>query len=149
MGLVRSVDGLDPELRKKLGDMLEEGRQNRVLGALGYRIAVNETVRTLPVQMAYYSRGRMASASDVKAMFKAAGLWELGDAEAMRKVTWTLESKHLRGLAFDAGPSKDGSEVDWGAPKEAWDAVARIGKALGLVCGAYWTTPDPPHFELP
>ena len=108
---------------------------------------VNETIRDLAVQMAYFSRSRM-SVEDVKKMFKAAGLWAITDAEAKTKCTETLESKHLLGKAADIAPSKDGKTPWWNAPDEVWARMAKIAEACGLESGYGWKAfKDSPHVQ--
>jgi hypothetical protein len=65
----------------------------------------------------------------------------------MTPSTWTLDSKHTDGLAFDAAPSKDGINPDWAAPDAVWDRMAQIAEEKGLVAGRRWKNKDSPHFE--
>jgi hypothetical protein len=139
---------LKPVLQTKIMAALEEMRGDAELKRLGVTgIAVSETLRELSVQMAYYSRTRM-SVPDVKAMYKAAGLYAIGDAEAKRAATWTLDSKHLRGEAVDIVPTNQGSYW-WAAPSEVWKRMGEIGQAHGLTWGGSWKNTDCPHYELP
>ena len=47
-------------------------------------------------------------------------------------VTWTLNSKHLTGDAFDFCVMNNG-KCDWGMQlREQWDKAIEIGKSLGL-----------------
>lgn len=142
------LDGLSPKFGARVSAALAEMRADRELARLGVRtIIVVEGLRELSTQMAYYSRGRMKTA-DVQAMFAAARLWKLSDTEAQTRVTWTLKSKHLDGLAVDLAPSKDGKTIWWSAPKEVWQRMGAIGKQFGLTWGGDWKdTPDSPHFE--
>jgi hypothetical protein len=114
--------------------------------AAGYQVIVLETRRDLCVQMAYASRGRMPP-EWVRRYFAAAGLWTPTDAECGRASTWTLQSKHLEGLAFDAAPSRDGKSADWTAPAEVWERMAMIAEEHGLAAGRRWKNQDSPHFE--
>jgi peptidoglycan L-alanyl-D-glutamate endopeptidase CwlK len=70
-------------------------------------------------------------------------------------VTWTLNSRHLLGEAFDIAIIKDG-KPNWDAKVDVnkdneWDyfEAAKIGKECGLECGFFWEHQDPPHYELP
>lgn len=138
---------LNPALFTRVTDALEEMRSDEKLKALGVTgIAISETLREIAVQMAYYSRSRMA-VMDVKAMYKAAGLYAIGDAEAKRAATWTLESRHLRGEAVDLVPLKAGAYW-WAAPEAVWKRMGEIGEAHGLEWGGRWKNADCPHFEL-
>ena len=111
-------------------------------------VFVVEGRRALPTQMAYFSRSRMAPAN-VLAMYRAAGLAPITGAEALRPVTWTLDSKHLAGLSMDLAPSRDGRTIWWGAPPEVWHRMGLIGQAYGLECGLDWPADkkDPGHYE--
>ncbi len=138
---------LVPELENKAQDALDEMNQDAKLKELGVsRVVTSETLRDVSTQMAYYSRGRMI-VSDVRAMYKAAGLWSITDKEATQSNTWTLESKHLLGEAVDLVPLKDG-KTWWSAPKEVWTRMGEIGEAHGLTWGGRWKNTDCPHFEI-
>lgn len=128
--------------RKAYDAMLEDAKL-RELGV--EKIAISETKRELAVQMAYYSRGRMA-VDDVKAMYKAAGLYALSTEEAKTPNTGTLESKHLLGLAVDFVPVKNESYW-WNAPDAVWERMGEIGEAYGLSWGGRWKSRDCPHFQ--
>lgn len=141
------ISKLKPALQNRVLAALEEMRSDSELKTMGVtEISVSETIRELAVQMAYYSRTRM-SVSDVKAMYKAAGLYAIGDAEAKRAATWTLESKHLRGEAVDIVPTKEG-KYWWNAPSEVWKRMGEIGETHGLTWGGRWKNADCPHFEI-
>ena len=141
------ISELKPALQNRARDAIEEMKADQTLRALGATgIAVSETLRELAVQMAYYSRTRM-SVSDVKAMYKAAGLHAIGDSEAKRAATWTLDSKHLRGEAIDIVPTKNG-QYWWTAPAEVWARMGEIGERHGLTWGGRWKNTDCPHYEM-
>jgi hypothetical protein len=158
MPLHRDIESLKPEAQNAARAFLATAAADPTLKRLGYTgAALNETLRELAVQMAYAMRSRMTarpedgitSAQWVQRAFAKAGLWPLSPAEAASPSTWTLDSRHLEGLAFDAGPSKDGKTIDWSAPAEAWEALHQIGLKLGLRCGAdFMGKRDNPHFEL-
>lgn len=138
---------LKEPLQKNIVAALDEMRGDeglRVLNVTG--IAVSETLRELPVQMAYYSRGRMIP-MDVKAMYRAAGLYAIKDDECKKAVTWTLESKHLKGEAVDIVPTRAGVYW-WNAPAAVWDRIGEIGERHGLTWGGRWKNSDCPHFEM-
>lgn len=124
-------------------DAMFDDEKLKKLGVSG--IEISETRRELSVQMAYYSRGRMA-VEDVKAMYKAAGLYDISSEEAKSCNTWTLESKHLLGLAVDFVPMKNG-KYWWNAPNEVWERMGEIGRSYGMKWGGDWRNRDCPHFE--
>ncbi len=124
----------------------------------GYQVIVLETLRDLDVQMAYAVRSRIkARPGDgcndlqwVQRFFAKAKVgWFPTAEENTRPSTWTLDSKHLDGLAFDAAPSKDGVNPDWNAPDAVWERMASIAEANGIVPGRHLPDrkKDSPHFE--
>lgn len=124
----------------------EDMRNDPILKACGVEtIAISETKRELAVQMAYYSRSRMG-VEDVKAMYRAAGLYEPSEEECKTANTWTLNSRHLSGNAVDFVPVKDG-KYWWNAPEKVWERMGVIGESNGLTWGGRWKNRDCPHFE--
>ena len=145
--LQTALDYLDTDLQIKARKALDAMRADPALKAMGVDgIAVSETMRHLSTQMAYYSRGRMP-VPDVKAMYAAAGLWKISDKEAVKSITWTLESKHLLGKAIDLVPLRRGSTW-WIAPDSVWSRMGEIGEQHGLSWGGRWKKRDTPHFEM-
>jgi peptidoglycan LD-endopeptidase CwlK len=108
---------------------------------------ISEAKRELVRQMAYYARGRM-SIEDVQAMYKAAGLYKPTLGECNTKITWTLDSPHIKGFAIDIYPKKTDGSADWNAKKERfiWGPMA---ERFGLEWGGNWTgKEDLPHIQL-
>lgn len=139
---------LDSKIRDKAIQAFQLMNKSTRLQELGCTaVAVNETRRSLAVQMAYYSRSRMRDIEDVKKMYKAAGLYCPTDKECITPNTWTLSSKHLQGLAVDFVPVRNGS-LWWTAPVTVWEEMGRIGKSCGLLWGGDWKNKDCPHFEI-
>ena len=141
-----SLKELQPEFMDKAEKAFKAMKADGILRSLGVEsIAVSETRRALAVQMAYYSRGRMRN-EDVKAMYNAAGLYEPSAEECRTYNTWTLESKHLQGLAVDLVPVRNGGYW-WKAPAEVWERMGEIGRSYGMKWGGDWRNRDCPHFE--
>lgn len=120
-----------------------------VLKSLGVdKVIIVETKRELAVQMAYYSRSRMKDIKFVKAMYKAAGLYEPADWECNSANTQTLDSNHIKGIAIDFAPYKNG-RIWWDAPDSVWNEMGKIGKKYGFSWGGDWKDwQDKPHFEM-
>lgn len=138
---------LKQQLQKSVIEALDEMRHDETLRTRGVSgVEVSETLRELPTQMAYYSRGRMV-VSDVQAMYKAAGLYSIGSDDAQKVVTWTLDSKHLLGEAVDLVPTRAGATW-WGAPYSVWVRMGAIGESHGMKWGGRWKNSDNPHFEI-
>jgi D-alanyl-D-alanine dipeptidase len=147
MPIHTDLSSLVPELRKKATDAIYAMTHDDTLKSMGVQtVTVIETLRELATQMAYYSRGRMA-AEDVKAMYKAAGLWRVTEDDAYKAITWTLDSKHLRGEAVDIAPMRAG-RVWWNAPQIVWERIGKLGEDQGLAWGGRWKNADCPHMEI-
>lgn len=138
---------LDEMFRVKATKAFTAMNTSETLHALGVQsVAISETKRDLTVQMAYYSRGRMKDPADVKAMYKAAGLYTPSETECNTPNTWTLSSKHILGKAVDFVPVKDG-KLWWNAPVSVLNEMGKIGKSCGLEWGGDWKEKDYFHFQ--
>ena len=67
-------------------------------------------------------------------------------------VSWTQNSKHLKGLAIDVAPYDiyqlhGPDKLKWDSNDPAWQKMGEIGERLGLVWGGRWTHKDMAHFE--
>lgn len=143
------LDKLKPAVRDKAQKALDSMNTDDKLRALGASsVRVNESLRDVSTQMAYYARGRMPNAGDVQAMYKAAGLYALSPSDAHKIITWTLDSKHIKGEAVDFVPYR-GNVPWWNAPPEVWERIGELGEAQGLRWGGRWKNKDCPHFEWP
>jgi len=141
------LEDLSPYIRDKAEKAIALMNEDVDLKFMGVeKIAISETKRNLSTQMAYYSRSRMG-VEDVKKMYKAAGLYTPSDYECKTANTWTLDSKHIRGLAIDLVPVKDG-KFWWSAPTNVWERMGKIGESQGLLWGGRWKNKDTPHFEV-
>lgn len=158
MPVHKDIESLDPSVQEQARNAIEDMREDETIRAAGYTVIVLETRRDPDVQMAYASR-LLASYVDpkyrklavrfVQAMYRAAGLYEIGAEEALRPNTWTLDSRHFGGTAFDVAPSKDGKTADWKAPQAVWSCMGEIGEAHGFEWGGRWVGDqvDSPHFQ--
>jgi hypothetical protein len=140
------VPEMQPLVRQALSEMNADERLTK-LGATS--VVISETLRELSVQMAYYSRGRMTQIEDIKAMYKAAGLYTISSVEATQPITWTLQSNHATGHAVDLVPTIKGVAW-WRAPEEVWNIMGEIGEKHGLKWGGRWPgrQKDSPHYEM-
>ncbi len=139
MGLIRSIDELDPSFRANVEAFLAE------LDAREMKYFIIETKRLLEVQAAYYAQGRQPL-DEVNNLRKDAGLWLIKEEQNQKPITWTMKSKHLDGIAIDLAPSVDGN-IPWGAAFEVWEKYGEIGESVGLEWGGRWKTRDCPHYE--
>ena len=143
------IKDLDKKIQTAATKTYRAMNNSTVLKKLGVdKIIIVETKRDLAVQMAYYSRSRMKNNKDVKAMYKAAGLYEPTEKECNTANTQTLNSNHIKGIAIDFAPYKDG-KIWWAAPDAVWNEMGKIGKKYGFQWGGDWKDfVDKPHFEM-
>lgn len=143
----KKISDLELSVQPRFMEAYTKMNHNLKLKELGVEsVAINETLRDLTTQMAYFVRGRM-DVEYVKQFYAAAGLYEIGDLEARTVCTKTLRSNHMSGRAVDFVPVKDG-KLWWDAPKEVWEIMGEVGEACGLKWGGRWKDlPDSPHFE--
>lgn len=137
---MKDVNLLMEPFRSQVREFLAE------LDKEGFKYLVSETLRTPRVQAAYFAQGRKPL-DEVNRLRVSAGLWKISEAENKNKVTWTLRSKHLDGLAIDVVPSRNG-DYWWNAPDELWKKMSDIGVSCGLESGYTWKEKDSPHFEM-
>jgi peptidoglycan L-alanyl-D-glutamate endopeptidase CwlK len=71
-------------------------------------------------------------------------LYAQGRTEPGPIVTWTLNSAHIDGRAFDV--TVEGAP-EYDDDPEAWDLLGELGEGMGLAWGG--TYGDFGHFELP
>lgn len=125
---------------------------------IGIDIAIVSIGRTLAVQLAYYAQGRLPL-EQINGFRTVAGLPAITENEAGNVITWTITSKHItdkvnvKSRAFDIVVLKNGNPV-WSNNIDTnsngnkdYLELAKIGKELGLYPGAYWATPDLPHYQ--
>lgn len=143
----KSLKDLDYSVQGKFNEAYTKMNSSELLKNMGVeKVAINETLRDLATQMAYFTRGRM-EVKYVKMYYAAAGLYDIGDVEARTVITNTLRSNHMSGKAVDFVPVKDG-KLWWNAPAEVWRVMGEIGESCGLKWGGRWKDlPDTPHFE--
>jgi hypothetical protein len=144
---VRMLAELDERARPAFGDFL--GRLDADMG--DDRYLVYEGRRSAKVQEAYYAQGR-ESLGVVNALRKAAGLYALRSERDNYKITWTLRSKHIEGLAMDVVPVDGAGNPTWDLAhyRSEFQAIRDRGFEAGLECGADWpeSQRDWPHYEL-
>ena len=124
-------------------------RLDETLGETQY--IVFEGRRSVRTQEAYYAQGRKPL-QEVNALRKAAGLYLLRAEKDNYVITWTLNSKHIAGLAMDVLPADGAGNPTWDLAhyREFFIGIRNCGRAAGLICGADWPVPqtDWPHYEV-
>lgn len=143
----KSIKDLDRSVQSKFQEAWDAMNKSEKLREMGVTsVAINETLRDLTTQMAYFVRGRMEP-KYVKQFYAVAGLYDIGEVEARTICTNTLRSNHMSGKAADFVPVRNGA-LWWNAPKGVWETMGEIGEAYGLKWGGRWKDlPDCPHFE--
>ena len=144
----KKISDLDRSVQVLFQEAWDAMNKSDRLKELGVeRVAINETLRDLETQMAYFVRGRM-DVKYVKQFYAAAGLYDIGEVEARTICTNTLRSNHMSGRAVDFVPVRNG-KLWWNAPDAVWQAMGEIGEAHGLKWGGRWKElADTPHFEV-
>lgn len=154
---------------RNINDLIEELKKiapvhMRLCKEAGIPIILTCTARDDMEQMALYSQGRMPL-QFINMMRTEAGLWIIGKEESKRKVTWTLNSRHVvdlgkgeKAAAYDVCLLKNvrgKMRAHWNIKEDVngndipdYEEVARIGESLGLEAGGFWNKPDWPHYQL-
>ena len=132
---------------------------------VGLDFIVTCTARTFKEQVALYAQGRQLL-EETNKLRKIANLPVITAIENKKKITWTLASEHIVNLddkditndkarAFDIALVKPGTrEIFWNVKVNVnkndvpdYMELAKIGREIGLTCGAFWGTPDFPHYQ--
>lgn len=154
----RSLFDIDPRLLKLYCKFYTEMEKANIIHV------VTCTSRTIIEQMALYTMGRL-SLSDVNIFRKIARLLPI-DISENKKVTWTLNSKHITNMfdddlnndkakAFDIAILNKQGQVVWDIKVNVnendipdYEEAGAIGESVGLKWGGRFSCPDRPHFEL-
>jgi hypothetical protein len=131
-----ALKSLDPRAASKLSMALTEMENQNV------PYFISEARRTLQTQCLYFLQGLpQVSQSELEWACKEAGIRPPGT----QRITWTLKSNHLSGMAVDIVPLKDG-KPDWNNQDMS---IVEIMKKYGFAWGGDWAVKvDKPHFEL-
>lgn len=137
----RKMEDLKPEMRELAAKFMTDTQKE------GLRCTIHQTLRTKDEQVAYFAQHR-EPLDVVNKLRKSAGLWPITAKENSKFATFTLDSKHLTGSAFDFCLVING-KISWTSP--LYKKAGEIGKRIGLVWGGDWPGKkrDPGHFQLP
>lgn len=117
----------------------------------GYDVRPTQVLRSASLQRLYYAHGRSDAA------LKEAGFTALeiakyrrqGALATSKRITGTLKSKHIDGVAMDVAFYVDG-KITWDDSYSGWAVYGKACKAHELTWGGSWKTfKDLPHCELP
>jgi hypothetical protein len=116
--------------------------------AAGIKYSITEARRTMLTQICYFLGGRGMSTADINVCRKAAGLYLWADSEN-RKITWSLDSLHIRGRAMDIVPIDDKGKSNY-KDAETYKKLAEIAGRHGIEWGGNWPGDkrDGPHFQI-
>lgn len=131
----RDLSVLNPPIKKIAELWLQECKDNNL------NVLIIETKRTKERQYYLYGQGRTQK-----------DLINVGIPVAYanpkgKKVTWTLNSRHIGGNAFDFVPLTKKGVPDWNDLK-TFNEAGKIAESLGATWGGNWKTPDKPHIEF-
>ena len=150
----RDIKMCVPELQGKYWELKKYG------SVIGIEIMLTCTSRWHLEQVALFAQGRNELAI-VNHTTANVGLPPITAAEN-KKVTWTVNSKHIIHKegelcrAFDITILKEGTKIPHWCLKTDVDSnglpdyleLALIGEKVGLIPGAFWDTPDSVHYEI-
>ncbi len=117
MEAIRDISYLTPAAQSACRLFMEECQKN------GLDIFITETYRSQERQNYLYSLGRTLPG---------------------KKVTWTKNSRHTSGRAWDIACRPPQALYDTDILKRCGD----VAHELGITWGGDWSTPDTPHFEV-
>ena len=114
---VNNINSLEEEIRPMAIEFINKAEEN------GIHLIITEGRRTKERQAELYAQGR---------------------TKPGKIVTWTMNSDHLTGKAFDI--VEWNGEINWDSD---WEYLGKLGKECGLKWGGDWEkTPDYPHFYI-
>lgn len=158
----RDLNKATPRVRDFANKLILEAKR-----VLNIDVFVVEVDRPYEVQVAYYAQGR-DSLTAVNKLRKRAGLPPI-NASRNKKITWTMNSKHITNLENDTASDNLSRAIDFGIKdkmgrydgsskadtnkdnKADYKQLGIIGKMIdpGMIWGGDWKTPDMPHWEEP
>ncbi len=124
---------------------------------------ITSTARSYKIQYALYAQGR-EKLEYVNLLRKEVGLPDISLQENLKKVTWTLKSRHLIDLDDQEQNDDFSTALDfvvlnnyqpmWSIKADCnkdlepdYLQVVKIAESLNLECGARWKNPDWPHIQ--
>lgn len=82
-------------------------------------------------------------------------LYAQGRTKPGKKVTWTRNSRHTKGEAFDIAVLDKNHKITWDLKADVdedqhpdYFELGELGESIGLEWGGRWESPDYPHFQL-
>lgn len=161
----RNLENATPRVKTFAEKLIAETKR-----ILGIDLFVLEVDRLFEVQVAYYAQGRESTFVTNK-LRKRVGLPPISEAQNKKKITWTMDSKHIINLSNETTSDDKSHAVDIGIKDKNGKYVADanadtnkdkkidftqigiIGKMIdpGMVWGGDWKgkSYDPQHWQEP
>lgn len=135
----RDIDELNPLVKVMLNSALSCIKKQKIAPL------VVETYRPKERQYYLYGQGRSVATCIGAGMPKK---YAQKYARSGSKVTWTLNSIHIKRCAVDLIPQRDGKAI-WNSKDEDTRKIIDIMISVGFEAGANWSSsPDSPHFQV-
>lgn len=141
---------VNPVFERKMKAVLKDIRGKQI-GEFTGEWLVTEAYRSVERQRYLFSIG-MSQKKLVALGFTVEEIQKYrkqGSKATGSRVTKTLSSKHIKGIACDIAPIR-GDAIWWSAPNEVWAIIGKAAKAHGLEWGGSWSSiVDKPHVQMP
>lgn len=135
----RDINELNPLVQVMLNAALDKIKKKSI------NPLVVETYRPKERQYYLYGQGRSVSVCVGAGMPK---LYAQKYARSGNKVTWTLNSIHIKRCAVDLIPQRNGKAI-WNSNDKETKQIVSIMESVGFEAGANWaSSPDSPHFQV-
>ena len=135
----RDIKELNPLVQVMLNVALDKIRKKKITPL------VVETYRPKERQYYLYGQGRSVATCIGAGMPKS---YAQKYARSGNKVTWTLNSIHIKRCAVDLIPQRNGKAI-WDSKDKDTKQIISIMESVGFEAGANWSSsPDSPHFQV-
>lgn len=135
----RDVMELNPLVRVMLNTALKKIRNKNITPL------VVETYRPQERQYYLYGQGRSVSTCIGAGVPRK---YAQKYARSGNKVTWTLNSIHIKRCAVDLIPQRNGKAI-WNSSDYQTKQIISIMESVGFEAGANWSSsPDSPHYQV-
>ena len=115
----------------------------------GVNPLIYNTTRTYEEQVENYGKGRTPEEMRKKGIPN--NLIEKYSKPKENKISWTMNSEHLYGTAFDGVPQrviKGKNTAIWDMKDKDFQTMIKCFESVGFEAGARWEVLDGPHYQL-
>lgn len=135
----RDIGELNPLVKIMLNSAISQIKEKKITPL------VVETYRPKKRQYYLYGQGRSVSNCIGAGM---PSKYAKKYARNGSKVTWTLNSIHIKRCAVDLIPQRNGKAI-WNSQDKETKKIINIMESVGFEAGANWSSsPDSPHFQV-